>query len=595
VTTFWRREAFAYTAAALIIGLFAVLFVQDRRFVESLAWDEWLTVEWYTWVGVTEAGEHRPVRRMEDFEALPAPSLRNLAIGFYCALGRWPEPNNHVVHSALVNLALAGRRTVAMTRVPALVGAMIFGLVMFVVCWSTVGWHAAAFPVLVLALGWPYTVSFAMNARGYTWALALQALWLLLALKALRQPRSIATGATMAAFAVASFVNVVSSAIMWVAPAYIALWMAKPEQDGPDRNAWRMNLKIQMLAIGAVGSLFVLDRLPALYSSSQQYGTPFGSTAQALGGLREVGLTFFPSLAWMVLGTLAVVGIAAGWNHSIGRIVAYMAAVIAIVDCLYILLSARFPYPRVMFHVIPIVLLGVGLAIEAVAARTVRPHALWLSASATGIALLFAAVAQPAAGRPTDEQREFIEGIATRTRLGGVLTYPVFGRGFDVVAGGHVTPRAWLDIDSRIPVGTPLQLVFFSRRAPDGSGEPGSVAPASLDPRFNAALIQGQTHTWPNHALTEEMRVFFWYPDPERLSASGDSAVAPVAASRLRYFTVSTRRVVKMDVYSRLFAVIVIADSGEEARVADTALGKALEGFGGNIVVFVADAQRSQR
>src|SRR6185369_11739291 len=116
MTTFWRREALAYAAAALIIGLFAVLFVQDRRFVESLAWDEWLTVEWYTWVGVTEAGEHRPVRRMEDFEALPAPSLRNLAIGFYCALGRWPEPNNHVVHSALVNLALAGRRTVAMTR-----------------------------------------------------------------------------------------------------------------------------------------------------------------------------------------------------------------------------------------------------------------------------------------------------------------------------------------------------------------------------------------------------------------------------------------------------------------------------------------------
>jgi hypothetical protein len=311
--------------------------------------DEWLTVEWYTWVGVTEAGEHRPVRRMEDFEALPAPSLRNLAIGFYCALGRWPEPNNHVVHSALVNLALAGRRTVAMTRVPALVGAMIFGLVMFVVCWSTVGWHAAAFPVLVLALGWPYTVSFAMNARGYTWALALQALWLLLALKALRQPRSIATGATMAAFAVCE------------------LRQRRQQRDHVGRAGLHRSLDGEAGA-GRARSQCLADEFENPNAGNRRSGQPVCSRPAAgslffvpavrhtirvncagvVADCARSALTFFPSLAWMVLGTLAVVGIAAGGNHSIGRIVAYMAAVIAIVDCLYILLSARFQYPRVI-------------------------------------------------------------------------------------------------------------------------------------------------------------------------------------------------------------------------------------------------------
>src|SRR5258708_3168654 len=248
-----RRDVVAYGLALVVLAIFGGFIVQGSRFHDPLSWDEWLSVESYTWVGVTETGDPRTIHRASDFEHLPAPTLRNLAIGFYCALGRWPEPNNHVVHSVLLNAALAVRRTSGMARAPALAGALFFGFLMFHLCWSALGWRTGAFAVLVLALGWPYTIDYAASARGYTWGLALQASWLVLMLRAARRPGSIVTGAAMAASAIASFANIVSSAILWLGPAYGAVLLVKPNLVDSDRREWRRNLTIQVLAIGAVG------------------------------------------------------------------------------------------------------------------------------------------------------------------------------------------------------------------------------------------------------------------------------------------------------------------------------------------------------
>jgi hypothetical protein len=139
-----RGDLVGYSLALLIVGLFACLVVRDQRFHAPVGWDEWLTVEGYTWVGVTEDGEQRHVRRVEDFEAIPNPSLRNLAIGFIARSDAGPsEQSRHP--QRLLNIALAGRRTAVMSRIPALVGAMVFGLVMFHLCWTILGWRRAAF------------------------------------------------------------------------------------------------------------------------------------------------------------------------------------------------------------------------------------------------------------------------------------------------------------------------------------------------------------------------------------------------------------------------------------------------------------------
>jgi hypothetical protein len=199
----------------------------------------------------------------------------------------------------------------------------------------------------------------------------------------------------MAASAVASFVNVLSSAIMWVLPAYAGLLIAKAD-DRIDRLPWRRNLTVQILAIAALGTMFLIDRLPAIYSSSQQYGSPFASAAQAMAGLRELGATLFPSFVWAALAAIGVIGLAASSRHPIGRLFARIAVVIAITDCLYILYSARLPFPRVMFQFIPLVLIGIAWAIEDVVGRSIgaRGKVSWRRSDDQTVAIVLAATVE---------------------------------------------------------------------------------------------------------------------------------------------------------------------------------------------------------
>lgn len=85
--------------------------------------------------------------------------------------------------------------------------------------------------------------------------------------------------------------------------------------------------------------------------------------------------------------------------------------------------------------------------------------------------------------------------------------------------------------------------------------------------------------------------MLFWYPDAERLGASASFATALVEASRLRYLAIATRRVVKLNLYSRLFAVIMLAETADQVRSADSAVRAAIEKFGGSAVIFVSDTQ----
>jgi hypothetical protein len=605
VTQQYRRDAAAYCLALLVTALFAAFIVHGTRFHDPLTWDEWFTIESYTWVGVTETGDRRPIRRTNDFEHLPAPSLRNLAIGFYCALGRWPEPNNHVVHSALLNTALLVRRSGAMARTPALIGAALFGLLMFHLSWTVLGWRTGAFAVLVLALGWPYTVDYAASARGYTWGLALQASWLILMLRATRRPFSIATGAAMAAAAIASFANIVSSAVLWVAPAYAAVLFVKPAAES-DRREWRRNLTIQILAIGAVGFVFLVDRLPAMFSSAQQYGTRVSSFEESSAGIRAILTYLFPVPIWAGIAGIGAFALIASSLTTGARWLFALALAIAVVDCLYLFQASRLPYARVMFHLIPMVIIGVGQATAVLADRLGRGTA-WTGAATAIAALTVVVAAQPTHARYDDRIRELFQRMLLTPVRSGRLTYPIVGPEIDVPALTHQMPDEWLDADAHVPAEIALQLAVFVRRTNDWNLELSS-APGTSPRWYPAAwmldgdndsdagtyrlmLIRGRTHAWPAPSTSGVKRVLFWYPEIDRLQTDTSTAIAPIAAAKLRYFEVQTRRSAKVYLYGALLAVAVITESAEEVASADEAIRAAIAKFGGTATVFIAGEQ----
>src|SRR5699024_8735027 len=106
---------------------------------------------------------------------------------------------------------------------------------------------------------------------------------------------------------------------------------------------------------------------------------------------------------------------------------------------------------------------------------------------------------------------------------------------------------------------------------------------------FRMVLLPGRTTAWPATAESDGRQVIFWYPEEDRLDAGGGNALDPLDRAGLRYFTVQRRRIVKVNVYSQLFAVAIVVESPRETDAADAALRAAMATVGGHAVVFLAD------
>jgi hypothetical protein len=120
--------------AALLLGL-GWWRLQSPDLRRPFEVDELLTIRYYTWAGVGPSGELRRLEHIFDFYSLPTPTAGQLAMGLHCSAGRWPEPNNHIVNSLLVDAALAlGPRDERSARAPALLGGLVFAGALYYLC-----------------------------------------------------------------------------------------------------------------------------------------------------------------------------------------------------------------------------------------------------------------------------------------------------------------------------------------------------------------------------------------------------------------------------------------------------------------------------
>jgi hypothetical protein len=336
---------------------------------EPLTWDEILTLENYSWATFRSDGLPTHAPRVEDLLNVQRPNALQLVAGLYRAISVWREPNDHIVHSVLVNLSTAlWPDSEAAVRLPAWAGALVFAAALAWLAWRS-GYRLAWPMALLVAAGWPYVHYYSLLARGYSWMLALQVLLVLLLADALpRRARSIAWGALCVIVAILSFWNMINLIVDWLAPLYLGLWLVPPRRQeaatsvwnelGPeDRRSYRQNLVVQGLALGFFGLLFFIQFLPYILVSMQEFGIP-GHGLNFFRGLVDVLTYLFPNPIWALVGIAGVVGWYFMWRDTRTRHLGAVCILSVGISLAHFMVAQKLPYARTCGYFLPLVTLG---------------------------------------------------------------------------------------------------------------------------------------------------------------------------------------------------------------------------------------------
>ena len=295
-------------------------------------------------------------------------------------------------------------RDEASARLPALVGALAFGALMVPLCGEFLGTLAPA-PVLAVWCAWsPYVVTYSQEARGYSWMLALQAALLVAASRLGRRPSSIILGSMLRGNR-DRLLHERHQHGRRLAPARVpgAADRAAGLQAGRSA-AFRRNVAVQALAIGLVGLVFLMDRLPYVYSSVRQYGIPASGAAERLGYAAGVAAYLFPTTAWKWFAALGLVGLALPGGPTRWRFVRVLAPLTFGIVLMHLFVGRLLPYRRLFGSLLPLFLLGAG-NLARLALTVARPLPARIAASVVVIAATATLVA-PWSKAPANEDRD---------------------------------------------------------------------------------------------------------------------------------------------------------------------------------------------
>jgi hypothetical protein len=546
--------------------------------------DELITVRYYTWAGLDPSGIPRKLDHISEFETLSRPTLLQFIAGLYCSLGRWPEPNNHILNSTLINGAMTlGARSERVVRVPALLGSLAFSVGMFVFCGPVLGWRWAAPLVALWAWFHPYVVQYGMTARGYSWMIALQVIQLILAYRLPKTRRPLILGVACAAVATVSILNVVSMAVCWVLPFYFALLFVRPggnDDDPGTRIAWRRSVAAQAFAVMGLGAIFLASHLPAVYSSAQLYGEPFRSSSGFFStGVRVLG-ELFPGPFNRGLALVGLVGLVAlCLDRTRNRFLRVIVASTFAINLLFFASSGRFPYARAAGYLIPLVLIGAAYLADSAIRIYDRKVARFAMAAMLAVLTLTMAVLPTTqslripllsvrleAARDADLPRDTVVYYPTREWIDWMTSF--------------YAPEAWKQVGVVDP-GRTLTIVSFN---PVSESYPSGWT----FPVADLTQVTGRTTTLDDAEVLPGDWLF-WYPDFAQLGVDASEQRAFIQKSGRPYLEQHDRFFVKLDVYSNLKCVIFLPDSDDEASERSEVVREAIRRFGGRAVRFVPD------
>ncbi len=598
-----RRAMLAVVVSTIaILGVSAYHRCHQQSFYRGLETDELITLQDYTWAGVKSDGARRDLERLSDIQQLGSPSAKELIIGVYCSLGRWAEPNNHVIYSLISNgaLSLSDRKVIAL-RVPALLAAVAFAFGVAVVCWRC-EWYATAVAAGTMAFWHPYIVHYSQEARGYTLMLCLVVLFLIVCEKAVKNPASISVSSGLVLISVFIFQNTVNMAVDWVIPCYILL-IARPGLFAPSLTAGqstlrRKSLVIQVLCIGLTGFIFLVDRLPYVYSSLQQYGIPFRTPSDFLDLLQNHLYYLFPSPALVIFALLGCVGMGFAWRERPGRGYIALSSFAVLATLLHFAASERFAYERNLGYWLVPVLLGYACFGQ----RLINlPRRSWQRV-AVGTLVYVGTLALLVPGLQTPVTDLVYEAFRVRIRelpeQGNTPSLALLGQG--VASAIRLDfPIGWsYAVVPEVP-GTAVDLLLVEK-----------IVALPLWPRPENGSASRPLPDWPKAEIVAQegfytivrlpcqvegprqrqslaKAIVLWYPSFNSVAVSPDNVLRSLDESKIPFHFITARYQAKLNVFGRLMCVVAAGSTSAETRRLREKLDEANQRFGGQVIVLV--------
>jgi hypothetical protein len=601
---------------AIIIGLTACLRWRSAEFRRPLEGDELDTLLDHTFVGITPGGTQRILRHIDELRGLPRPGLRHLAMGVWCSLGRWSTPNNHVVNSVLINGAMArGQPDEATIRLPALLGAIAFAMLLVPVLIRFGGtWPVV--PIAVFCALWhPFLVRYSLEARGYTWMLALQVAMLLAVTFLAARPTSIAWGILLAVISALTVMNIVSLAVDWVLPFYLTLLFLPPrvaattepdEADGPPTSQLRKNASIQILAISVAGLIFFIDRLPYLVVSAERYGLHFSTLNEFFARLKVISTWLFPSVGWKIFAVFGLAGLFLAARSVRERWLGALLVMTLVIVLGRSLLTRTLPYERVCGFVVPFVLLGAANLARVLLEQGRTPAwqgATWAVLVCGSLAVVWSSYGV-AINRMDSRVLELNRAARQMAEFPGG-TRMTLGDPRDMHEVRLYLPAGWLSLYDRLPSRGQVEIeVILDEKYWGIYHEPGSGTRASqwrengwCDQRRVMAAgdrclipIPGNTYPFndfPSGGPSRGKAIVFWYPDIMSVITSQESILGLVRRSGLCHFELRPRMQLKMLIGKLLNCVVFVAETPAECEAVARQVTAGIDRFGGDAVVFV--------
>lgn len=593
-----RRVAFAALGCTLVI-LAASAWYRARQpdFHRGLGTDEFITLQNYTWAGVNSDGTRRQLSRLQDIRDLKTPSPRQLLIGLYCSLGRWTEPNNHVVYSSLANgtLPLFDDKVFGL-RLTALAAGAAFALAVAAVCWRC-RWHGTAILAGTMAFWHPYVVAYSQEARGYTVMLFLIVVFLWACQKTLQNPTSIVVAFALVMSSVLIFENTVNMAVDWVIPGYVLVFafpsLFDPPQGNDHSKLQRKSLLVQFLCVGVAGFIFLVDRLPYVVASSQQYGIPFGTMRGFFDLLLRDLHYLFPSPAWVVVAVLGGIGAILAWQERPGRGYVALSGFAMLATLLHFAAGKRFAYERNLgFWLVPVFL---GYACLSQRLMNLPRHGWQKIAVAAVVYVGTLALLVP--GLRTSVMDLEYETFRTRIRelpqQEHTPSLALFGEGIpDSIQLDW--PANWSDV--AIPTDRAVNLLLVEKGTPLLPWVRGQYSLSDKQvpdwPHAEIAVHDGlfTVVRWPCRVMPWQSQpparaVMLWYPSFESVAVSPEKVLAFLAENNVSLHPVTTRYQAKMEVFGRLACVVTAGSTRAETERIWQTLERAKQRFGGQTVL----------